>query len=117
MKKHCGVHVLKVLVMVLVAGTVLGFVVMHLWNWLMPLIFGLHTITFWQGLGLFVLGKILLGGFHRHGGRPRWGRQMRERWERMTPEERERFREGMKGRRGCRWGGVPDEAETVRRES
>ena len=39
-----------------------GFVVMWLWNWLMPLIFGLPTITFWQAAGLFILFKILLGG-------------------------------------------------------
>ena len=44
---------------------VFGFVTMHLWNWLMPAIFGLKTITFLQALGLLVLGKILFGGFHR----------------------------------------------------
>jgi hypothetical protein len=72
----------------------------------MPAIFGLKTITFLQGLGLVVLSKILLGGFHKHaGGGPRgWKREMGERWARMTPEEREKFRAGMKGRRGC-WPG------------
>ncbi len=46
-----------------------GFVVMHLWNWLMPVIFGLTTITFWQAVGLFILSKILLSGFHGKGGK------------------------------------------------
>jgi hypothetical protein len=98
--------VLKIIVLVAVALTVFGFVTEHLWNWLMPAIFGLKTITFLQGLGLVVLSKILLGGFHKHGGGgPRgWKRGMEERWARMTPEERERFRAGMKGRRGCGWG-------------
>ncbi len=72
-----------------------GFVVMWLWNWLMPALFGLKTIGYWQALGLFVLAKILFGGFRGPGGRDRhWRRRMRERWEHMTPEERERFRQG-----------------------
>ncbi len=39
-----------------------GFVLMWLWNWLMPDLFGLTTITYWQAVGLFILLKILLGG-------------------------------------------------------
>jgi hypothetical protein len=39
-----------------------GFVIMWLWNWLMPALFGLTTITYWQAVGLFILFKILLGG-------------------------------------------------------
>jgi hypothetical protein len=99
--------------MVCVAVLVFGYVTMHLWNWLMPATFGLKAITFAQALGLLVLSKILFGGFHRHGGcRKRWGRHMRERWEQMTPEERERFRAGMRGRRGCGWG-REDEGESA----
>jgi hypothetical protein len=91
----------KVLMIALVAATVLGFLVMWLWNTLVPQIFGWHTITFWQALGLLVLSKILFGGFHRHnGGRRHWKNRMRERWENMTPEERQKFREGMRCGRG-----------------
>ena len=46
-----------------------GYVFMRLWNWIMPEIFGLGTITFWQGFGLIILGKILFSGFgfkHSH---------------------------------------------------
>lgn len=39
-----------------------GFIIMWLWNWLMPMIFGLTTLTFWQAAGIFILFKILLGG-------------------------------------------------------
>ncbi len=39
-----------------------GFVIMWLWNWLMPEIFGLTTLTYWQAVGLFILLKILIGG-------------------------------------------------------
>lgn len=43
-------------------ATLFGFVIMWLWNWLMPTIFGLTTLTFWQAAGLFILFKLLLGG-------------------------------------------------------
>lgn len=39
-----------------------GFIIMWLWNWLMPLIFGLPTLTYWQAVGLFILFKLLIGG-------------------------------------------------------
>jgi len=44
-----------------------GGVTMWLWNWLMPAIFKLGVITYWQAVGLAILGRLLLGGFH-HGG-------------------------------------------------
>ncbi len=106
-------HVLKVLVIVAVVITVLSFATMHLWNWLMPAVFGLKAITWAQALGLLVLSKILLGGFRRpgRGGGPPWAwkRRMQERWAQMTPEERERFRAGMRGRWGC--GGFAPEGD------
>jgi hypothetical protein len=73
----------------------------------MPGLFGLHAITFWQAVGLIVLGRLLFGGFGpRFGGGP-WRRHMTERWERMTPEEREKFRAGMRGRCGWHPGSEP----------
>ena len=42
-------------------GLLFGNVIMWLWNWLMPKFFGLSTITFWEGLGLFLLARILFG--------------------------------------------------------
>ena len=110
MRRNRGLHVLKVLVIVTAAITVFSWVTMHLWNWLMPAVFGLHAITWVQALGLLLLCKILFGGFHRHGGcggRRGWKRHMEERWAQMTPEERERFRAGMKGRWRCGFG--PDD--------
>jgi hypothetical protein len=40
-----------------------GQVVMYLWNAILPDLFGLRTITFWQALGLLALCRILFGGF------------------------------------------------------
>jgi hypothetical protein len=79
-----------------------GEVVMHLWNWLAPELFGLRQVTFWQALGLLALCRILFGGFGLSGGGPRASsrRRMRDRWEHMTAEERERFRQGLHDRSG-----------------
>jgi len=82
-----------------------GGVTMLLWNWLMPAIFGLPALGFLQAFGLLALARILVGGFSRHrgghwGGKHyQWRRQMMDRWESMTPEERLAFRERMRG--GC----------------
>lgn len=38
---------------------ILGLPLMLLWNWLMPTIFGLTEITFWQAVGLNFLSSIL----------------------------------------------------------
>jgi hypothetical protein len=46
-----------------------GFVIMWLWNWLMPEIFGLTTLTYWQAVGLFILSKILIGTGGSGGGK------------------------------------------------
>ena len=43
--------------------TLFGYVTMRLWNWLMPEIFDLTTITFWQAVGLLILAKFFFGGF------------------------------------------------------
>ena len=78
-----------------------GEIVKILWNWLAPALFGLKLITFWQALGLLVLCRILFGGFGMSGSASRRSRrQMFERWEQMTPEERERFRQRLYGRAG-----------------
>jgi hypothetical protein len=79
-----------------------GTAVLLLWNWLLPALFGWRQITFWQALGILALCRILFGGFGGHGfHRSGMGRRMAERWANMTPEERERFRHGLRGRWGC----------------
>ena len=81
-----------------------GEVVMHLWNWLLPSLFGWKLITFWQAVGLLALCRILFGGLCRHGGdHSSFRRKMRDRWDGMTPEEREKFRRAFQSR----WGTPP----------
>ena len=69
-----------------------GGVVMYLWNWLMPTLFGLSPVTFWQAFGLLALCRILFGGM---GGRR--GGMHRSHW---TPEQKQRFRHAVRSRFG-----------------
>jgi len=80
---------------------------MFLWNILMPEIFGLPVLTYWQTAGLVVLARILFGGLgglghlgaRGHGGNDRLfhhGNALREKWLNMSADERKEF---LKGRR------------------
>ncbi|MDR0506545.1 MAG: hypothetical protein LBH32_06990 [Dysgonamonadaceae bacterium] len=73
---------------------ILGTAVMLLWNWLVPDIFGLQTINYWQAVGLFVLAKILFGGkgHHlRHLHHEDAKNMFRDKWMKMSPEEQKEF--------------------------
>ncbi|HKT71642.1 MAG TPA: hypothetical protein VJQ47_02030 [Steroidobacteraceae bacterium] len=83
---------LAFLVMGLVFVGIMGFIVMELWNALVPSLFTGPVLHYWQAVGLLVLSRILFGGLRGRGWRghgPGW----RARWERLTPEERERLRD------------------------
>lgn len=78
-----------------------GEIVLLLWNWLLPSLFGWRQITFWQALGMLLLCRILFGGLGVHrSARSNVRRRMEERCQSMTPEERERFRQRMRERFG-----------------
>lgn len=44
-----------------------GYFVMLLWNWLMPELFGIATITYWQAFGVVLLARLIFGGFRQNG--------------------------------------------------
>jgi hypothetical protein len=72
----------------------LGFVVMSLWNAILPQLLNVRTITYGQALGIFILCKILFSSFRPgppHGFR-RGGPPWRSKWMNLTTEEREKFR-------------------------
>lgn len=48
-------------------GLVFGIFVRELWNWLMPDLFGLKTITYWQAFGIIILGHFIFGRAVGHG--------------------------------------------------
>ena len=96
-------------VMILVFATafvvLFTFIVMSLWNAILPDVLGVKVISFWQALGILVLSKILFSGFGGlHHKRERFKSRMREkmmaRWDQMTPEEREKFKAEWKNRCG-----------------
>ncbi len=101
MKTVWWVRGIKFAVLAAVAVAVGTFVVMSLWNALMPALFGGPSLHFGQALGLLVLSRILLG---RWGGGPGhrmgWRGGSGGRWQHMTNEERVAFRERFGGRCG-----------------
>jgi hypothetical protein len=100
--------------LVFALGAVLAFswVVMSLWNALVPALFHGPTLGFWQAVGLLVLTRILVGGLRGRGGwHGHWRERVwRERWANMTPEERARLQERFRGRCGHPRHAAPDAA-------
>ena len=85
-----------------VAGmALLIYVLMLLWNAILPDVIGVTTITYWQALGIFILSKILFGGFK---GGPKKHRGFKNKIEskfgNMTDEEKQSFKEEWKAK--CR---------------
>jgi Ca2+/H+ antiporter, TMEM165/GDT1 family len=102
-------------VLVLIAA--ITGVIMLLWNNVLAVVLHISTVTFWQALGILVLSKILFGGFRGGGqwGKRQWGKKMMQRWDGMTPEEKEKFRGEWEKRCGRRFS-RPFEEETVKSE-
>jgi hypothetical protein len=102
--------ILGMLVFIVVGGEI----VLLLWNWLLPPLFGWRVITFWQALGLLALCRILFGGLGWHrSGRSSFRSRMRDRCgHNLTPEERERFRERFRQRMRERFGMGPATGES-----
>lgn len=91
----------------------LTFLIMYLWNWLMPELFHLPTITYWQALGLFALCKILFG-FHK-GGRnhqpgPPW-QKLKRKWNDLPEDRRARWKQQFQ-KKWCEMHGSPFEDPT-----
>lgn len=95
------------IVMILLCATaavlLFGFIVMSLWNAILPAVLHVSAISFWQAVGLLVLSKILFGGFRGGwggGAKARWRERMQDKWKNMTPEQREQFKQQLRNRCG-----------------
>ncbi|MGM9476655.1 hypothetical protein ACS5PU_09490 [Pedobacter sp. GSP4] len=89
-------------------ATALGYIVMYLWNWILPEVVHAGRLNFWQALGLLVLCRILFGNFKKgghegHNGFRERAKNMRAKWDAMNDEERTKFKEEYKRRCGG-WG-------------
>lgn len=56
-----------------------GYFVMLLWNAVLPELIAVHSIGYWQSVGLLLLARILVGGIGSHGS-GHGHRQRREAW-------------------------------------
>jgi hypothetical protein len=97
-------RIFKFILMAIVFVAFLSLATMLLWNWLIPDIFRGPSITYLQAIGLIVLSRLLICGVgkgfrHSHWKRHEdWRKHMHERWEKMSPEEREQWK-----RKCSRW--------------
>lgn len=100
---------IKMFLMVLIIFSGVSTIVMLLWNWLMPDLFGLTAINFWQSAGLILLSKILFGGFrkshHGHDGPP-WKKHWQQKWQSIPEDKREKWKKHF----ADKWcGGIPED--------
>ena len=91
----CGVHnkkrwFFRGFLFVIVFIGLLSLIVMLLWNWLMPLIFGLGNISYIEAIGLLILSKILFTGIGKRPSPYYYGRRKywHERFEKQNPDEK-----------------------------
>ncbi len=114
MKRFRVAKIIGIAIIGIAAIGLFVFIVMSLWNGILVSVLGVKAITFWQAFGILVLSKILFGGFSKGCGHHRshfgWNKKMKEKWEKMSPEEREEFKQ--QWRHKCRsWKGFGDSAE------
>jgi len=103
-----GWWIAKFVVFGVLMVVLLGLVTQFLWNWLLPDIFGFPMINFWQAIGLFLLAKIIFG--FGGGGKGKWDSRRSHQWKRhwaekyskLSPDERERFKQKLKDK-WCSW--------------
>jgi hypothetical protein len=128
MAKYWIAKGIKMTVFFLVAAFAMIFVVMTLWNALLPGILGVKMITFWQAAGLLLLSRILFGGFGRRGGfrgrgrgRSHWKKRWYEKGESMSEDEREQMKAKWKSQCGPRgrkaWGEERDLRNDEKRQA
>ncbi len=86
----------------LIVGVVFlfGWIVMQLWNYALVPALHVGALTFWQGLAILILSRILFGGFGKGGGWKQSNKhqQLRQKWSSMSEEERVQFKEAWKQR-------------------
>lgn len=91
-----AVRILKYALLVVAGIGILSYLVMHLWNWILPASAGWNPISYWQAMGLLVLSKILFSGWGNGKSKwkqSQWKSKMKEKWNNMSEDEREKFKD------------------------
>jgi hypothetical protein len=107
-RRRWGRKAFIIVPLVILAIFALGYIVMALWNCIIPSLFptlNIAALTYWHALGLLLLCKILFVGFHKGGhhgggfrGRHRMHAAWKEKWMQMNDEEKAKFKEQWKSR-------------------
>ncbi len=87
----------KVAILIFLFFSVFSYIVMVLWNWLMPDLFGLPYINFWKAAGLLVLSKIIFSGmggkkFDKKGHHGDWKGHFVDKND-LTPEQKQELKD------------------------
>lgn len=112
MKNYCFIKIVKIVVCVSIALLGFTYVVMRLWNGLIPELFNGPVLSFCQALGLLVLSKIFFGSCGKWGGscgdgyrnKTKWRSKIEEKLAGMSPEEKEKFKNSFRGMCTSKWG-------------
>ena len=124
MKRYWIWYTLKAALCISLGFFLFGWLIMTLWNALIPSLLNGPVITFGQALGIFILTRLLFWGLWstlvgRRGGREYWQRRLEKRLTAMTPEERDKFRQAYARRCGgwCKEEAPKENAEPARKET
>jgi hypothetical protein len=98
MRRHWIWYAFKAALFISLGFLLFGWLIMTVWNALIPAIFSGPSIAFSQALGIFILVRLLVWGARpvwkaRSGRRDYWRRKLEKRLSAMTPEEREKFKQ------------------------
>jgi len=116
MRRHWIWYAFKAALFISLGLLLFGWLIMMLWNAVIPAAFSGPAITFGQAVGIFVLARLLVWGLqpawqwrHLQHGRSYWRRRWEKRLSAMTPEEREKLRQAYARRCGRWYTEVPKE--------
>jgi hypothetical protein len=76
------------------------WVLMSLWNAILPEVIGVKPVSYWQAAGILLLSKILFSGFsgggRKHSWKKRGQNKLKSKWMSMKPEERAEMKDRWK---------------------
>lgn len=103
MRGKCGPPPKIIMVLCAIAAIFLfSGIVMLLWNAVLPDVLPVKPVSYWQAMGILVLSKILFSGFGGGGKKFKSRGELRDKYRRMSEDERQQFKDAWKRRCGMR---------------